>query len=77
MRRILLVAGLLVVGGLLITAGCASIPHETYERLKFWKHRDESPGTSSLPNVQEEQNTVDTLNSFVRGSEVELPRGAR
>ena len=77
MRRILLVAGLLVVGGLLITAGCASIPHGTYERLKFWKHSEESPGTSSLPNVQEEQNTVDTLNSFVRGSEVELPRGAR
>ncbi len=77
MRRILLIGGLLVISGLLVIGGCASIPQETYERLKFWKSSDRSYGTSSLPSVESEQGTVDTLNSFVRGSEVELPRGAK
>ncbi len=81
MRRILMIGGALVIGGLLVISGCASIPQERYERiakcLKFWKNSDESHGTSSLPSVEDEQGTINTLNSYVRGSEVELPRGAR
>jgi hypothetical protein len=77
MRRILLVGGLLVIAGFLVIGGCASIPQETYERLKFWKNHGESYVTPSPPSVQDEKGTIDTLNSFVRGSEVELPRGAR
>lgn len=81
MRRILLIGELLVIGGLLVISGCASIPQERYERiakcLKFWKNTDKSQGTSSLPSVDDEQGTINTLNGYLRGSEVELPRGAR
>jgi hypothetical protein len=69
----------LLISGLLVSGGCASIPQVRYDRiakrLKFWKNSGESQYNSSPPNHGEERGAINWLNSLVGNSSDDFPRG--